>query len=270
MSTTTKTDPTQRIIQQLLKHNKQLLESQLFDIFSFDTINVCLSEFVDYTEYPSKRIQNLHDNYKRQPELLRLLLPYCDEFIKHPGACYQYDKGNFYININWVKNTIGKVGYEYIREQHSTKPQYILNAPFNGDYLHVMLRGYKYIFNYVGRNYGQSKTMMDIRAITQVFISDCLNGEKLYVWLYYYIAFLLLTLIVLLITGDVKNSVAWANPRFSHRYAPLVFYSLQEKELSGLAGVVDCNKSLVDWWEPTKTFYEDMVKIQCKRLKTVC
>ena len=107
--------------------------------------------------------------------------------------------------------------------------------------------------------------MMNINAVFQIFITDCLEGEKLYCWFYYYVCFLLFTLLVVLVSGDMKNAVSWCNPRFSCRYAPTVFYSLQETQLSGLCGIVECNKSLLDWWEPTQHFYEDMVNIQRKR-----
>lgn len=263
-------DPTLRIIQQLLNHNSQLLHSYTVDtLFPYETLKTCFSDYIDYSEHPSTRKQNFQKNYESITPLLNLLLPYCDEFLNHPGTCYQWSKGNFYINIQWVKNTVEKVGYKYMWETHSTTPQRRLLAPFTGDYLHVMFHGGTYIFNYPHRDYQHDPNMMNINAVFQIFISDCLEGEKLYAWFYYFIAFLLLSLLSVLVTGEMKNVLSWCNPRFSHRYAPLVFYSLQETQLSGLSGIVDCNKSLLDWWKPIQHFYEDMVTIQCKRLKTV-
>lgn len=267
---TIKTDPTVQIIQQLLEHNNQLLHTcPLEDILSYDKLKTCFSDFIDYSEYPSVRAHNFEENYEDMPSLLHLLLPYCTEFITHPGTCYQYDKGNFFINITWVKTTIEKVGREYMYATRKLSRKRVFTVPFTGDYSRVRLKGGTYVFNYPHRDYKQDKNMMNILAVFQVFISDCLDGEKLYEWFYYYIGFLLFSLLSVLLSGDVKGTVTWCNPRFSHRYAPIVFYSLQESEISGLAGIVECNKSLLEWWEPTKTFYEDMVKVQCKRVKTV-
>ena len=267
---TIKTDPTLQIIQQLLEHNNQLLHAYPLDsILTYDKLKTCFSDFIDYTECPSVRAHNFEENYEDMPSLLHLLLPYCDDFIQHPGTCYQYDRGNFFINTMWVKDTIEKVGRAYMYATRKLSRKRVFTVPFVGDYSRVRLKRGTYVFNYPHRDYKQHKNMMNILAAFQVFISDCLEGEKLYAWFYYYIGFLLFSLLSVLLTADMKNALLWCNPRFSHRYAPLVFYSLQEREISGLAGIVDCNKSLCDWWEPTKTFYEDMVKIQCARAKTV-
>lgn len=267
----TTNDPTLRIIQQLLNHNSQLLHSYPVDtLFPYKTLKTCFSDFIDYSEHPSVRKQRFIKKYHMLPDLFQLLLLYCDEFINHPGACYQWEKGNFYINIQWVKNTVEKVDWRYLFMAHcGNMAGNRTIVPFSGDYTHMRLRDGKYVFNYPHRDYQHDQNMMNINAVFQIFISDCLEGEKLYCWFYYYVCFLLFSLLSFLLSGEVKNTVMWCNPRFSHRYAPRVFYSLQETQLSGLSGIVECNKSLLDWWTPTKTFYEDMVKVQCKRVKTV-
>lgn len=266
----TTNDPTLRIIQQLLEHNNEILRScSVTDIFPYEKLKTCCNDFIDYSEYPSVREHNFQENYSDTPHLLQLLLSYCDEFIHHPGVCYQWEKGNFYINIQWVKNTVEKVARAYMYDTKKLTRKRIFILPFVGDYLHVRLSGGKYVFNYLYRNYPQSRNMMNICAVFQVFISDCLDGEKLFGWFYYYVCFLLLSLLSVLVSGNLGDALSWCNPRFSHRYAPIVFYSLQETELSGLRGIIDCNNSLVDWWEPIQHFYEDMVKVQCKRVKTV-
>lgn len=264
---TIKTDPTLRIIQQLLEHNNQLLHSySADDLFPYETLKTCFSDFINYSEYPSRRKQRFIKKYHMLPGLFQLLLPYCDEFIQHPVTCYQWEKGNFYINMQWVKNTLEKVGRQYLDMAHTrNRAGDRTTVPFSGDYTHMRLRDGKYVFNYPHRDYQHDPNMMNINAVFQIFISDCLEGEKLYCWYYYYVCFLLFALLVVLVSGDMKSSVAWCNPRFSHRYAPIVFYSLQETQLSGLMGIVKCNKSLLGWWEPIQTFYEDMVKVQCKR-----
>lgn len=268
---TTTNDLTLGIIQQLLQHNSQLLHaSTIEDLLSYDTLETCFSDFIDYSEYPSVREKRFIKKYRMLPDLFQLLLSYCDEFINHPGAYYQWEKGNFYINIQWVKNTVDKVCWEYLYTSHSgNMAGNRTTSPFSGDYTHLRLGDGQYVFNYPHRDYQHNPNMMNINAAFQIFISDCLEGEKLYCWFYYYVCFLLFALLIVLVSGDMKNAVAWCNPRFSHRYAPLVFYSLQETQLSGLRGIVECNKSLLDWWEPIQHFYEDMVKVQCKRVKTV-
>lgn len=268
---TTTNDLTLGIIQQLLEHNNQLLHTYpLEGILTYNKLKTCFSDFIDYSEHPSTRKQRFLKKYHMLSSLFQLLLPYCDEFINHPGTLYQWEKGNFYINIQWVKDTVEKVGWEYLYTSHSgNMAGNRTTTPFSGDYTHVRLKGGTYVFNYPHRDYKHDQNMINMCAAFQIFISDCLEGEKLYCWFYYYVCFLLFALLVLLLTGDVKNALSWCNPRFSHRYAPILFYSLQEREISGLAGIVDCNKSLLDWWTPTKTFYEDMVKVQCKRVKTI-
>lgn len=268
---TTTNDLTLGIIQQLLQHNSQLLHaSTIEDLLSYDTLETCFSDFIDYSEYPSVREKRFIKKYRMLPDLFQLLLSYCDEFINHPGAYYQWEKGNFYINIQWVKNTVDKVCWEYLYTSHSgNMAGNRTTSPFSGDYTHLRLGDGQYVFNYPHRDYQHNPNMMNINAAFQIFISDCLEGEKLYCWFYYYVCFLLFALLIVLVSGDMKNAVAWCNPRFSHRYAPIVFYSLQETQLSGWSGIVGCNKSLLDWWEPIQHFYEDMVKVQCKRVKTV-
>lgn len=268
---TTTNDLTLRIIQQLLQHNSQLLyASTIEDLLPYDTLKTCFSDFIDYSEHPSVRKQRFIKKYHMLPDLFQLLLPYCDEFINHPGTYYQWEKGNFYINIQWVKNTVDKVCWEYLYTAHvGNMAGNRTTTPFSGGYTRLRLRGGQYVFNYPHRDYQHDQNMINICAAFQIFISDCLEGEKLYCWYYYYVCFLLFALLVVLVSGDMKNAVAWCNPRFSHRYAPIVFYSLQETQLSGLSGIVECNKSLLGWWDPIQTFYEDMVKVQCKRVKTV-
>lgn len=257
------------IIKQLLEHNSMFLHAQpLETLISYDTLKNCLSEFVDYSEYPSVRDNNLQTDFKMMVPLLELLLPYCDQFVQHPGTCYAYEKGNFYVNVQWVKQTVETVGWQFIESTHSQNKSRCLHIPFTGDYAHVRLNGGMFVFNFPHRSMSRSSDLMNICAMFQIFISDCLEGEKLYGWFHYFICFLLFCLLNVIVSGDVRHVVSWCNPRFSHRYSPLVFYSLRETQLSGLRGVVECSKGLLAWWSLSQSFYEDIVNMWCKEHKT--